>query len=212
MPIVVSATTGCAFSDLQTEFYARGFSYLNDDEPGRTRAKNWLNEAYLEDICAGNNWDFLKTSTSGTAPLSITDLDSVVSVVDTTTLTQLEYANLREIVDSDPTQVTDATPTNWYLSDQTTLAVYPLNTSDTITVNYYAIPSELSGDTDTTAIPKRWCGLIVDAAVIRAYVDSDNFDAANQLQARFDRRFESMQATEFVRTDEPDYIDQTESW
>jgi hypothetical protein len=198
------------FATAQTEFFARGFDYLNQDAAGRTRAKRWLVEGYLEDICADEPWDFLRTSTSGAAPLTISDLDTIISVKDTTNDEPLYGADHGWLEDSYPDLTTTGTPEWYYLSDDTTLSVYPANTSDTIQVRYFKVPAEPSDDADEFVVPSRWQGLIIDAAVIRAYMDSDNFEAAGLLQSRFDRRLEKMKWAHMVRDSHPRFVQMTQ--
>jgi hypothetical protein len=109
------------FAELQTEFYARGFSYLNEDAAGRTRAKAWLNEAYLEDVCADEPWDFLRTSTSGNAPLTISDLDTIISVVNTTHDCPLTAAEAGQLDDAYQDLTQTGTPEVYYFTGDTTL-------------------------------------------------------------------------------------------
>lgn len=200
------------FATAQTEFYARGFDYLNQDAAGRTRAKRYLVEGYLEDVCADEPWDFLRASTSSTAPLTITDLDTIISVKNTTRDTSLHGADHGWLEDSYADLTDPGTPEWYYLSDDTTLGVYPANTSDTIQVRYYKVPSEPSADGDTFLVPSRWQGIIIDAAVIRAYIDSDNFEAAQFLQQRFDRRLDRMRSAHMVRDPDPRFILPSGDW
>ncbi len=205
--IVIGASTTGTFAQLLEEFYARGFSYLNEDSAGRTRAERWLNEAYLEDICAAYPWDFLRTSQSGTAPLTITDLDQVISVVDSTAENPLQRLDVKTLIDYGDANLDEVgSAAHWYMSDETTLAVHPADTTSTFVVRYWKIPAEMTAAEDEPIVPSRWRGLLVDGAVIRGYRDSDNWDAANQLQAHFDRRLMQMASSEMVRSQEPDFI------
>lgn len=194
------------FATAQTEFFARGFDFLNQDAAGRTRAKRYLVEAYLEDVCANEPWDFLRTSTSSTAPLTLSDVDTLISVRDTTNDCQLEVADQGWLEDTYGSLTETGNPVYVYFSAESTLACYPANTTATIQVRYFKIPDEPSADGDTFLVPSRWQGLIIDAAVIRAYIDSDNFEAAQFLQTRFDRRLGKMYESEMVRDSNPRYI------
>ncbi len=187
--------------ELQTEFAARGFNYLST-----LRQNYYLNQGYLVDICEAEDWPFLETTTTGSAPLSITDLRTIASVVDTTQamkLTPLDNRNITDDIDSSLTTV--GTPVYYYKSGQTTIAVYPTNTTDSLSVRYWKVPPELSGATDTPVLPNRWRLLIVDAAVARAYEDADEtaaYQAATQsFQARLDQMRQSLTVGQH---DEPD--------
>jgi hypothetical protein len=194
------------FAELQTEFYARGFDYLNQDAAGRTRAKRWLNEGYLEDICADELWDFLRTTASGVAPLTVSDVDTVEVVWNATQDYVLSPTTAGDIEFQGVDITTTGTAGYWYFTSSTTIAVYPTNTSDSIQVRYYKIPVELSADGDEPILPDRWHSLLVDAAVVRAYWDSDNPELGQALEQRFLQRKGRMAAAENVRSVEPTSI------
>lgn len=200
------------FAQLLTEFYARGFDFYNTDSAGQTRAKRFINEAYLEDISANEPWDFLRASTSGTAPLTISDLDTFISVRDESNDNPLQLAEVGSLEDMGLDVTETGTPWAYYLSSETQVSVYPANTSNTIAVRYYKVPTELSADADTPLIPSRWHGLVVDAAAVRAYVDRDNFEAAAFVEQRFLRRLERMRESEMVRSPHPTFIGPTTAW
>src|SRR4051812_29562573 len=85
-PIVVDSSTttsvvGCRFDDLQTELYARGFDYLNQDSAGRTRAKAWINAARAE-LDRMFLWPWREQTASGPPPLAVADLGPVQQVAD----------------------------------------------------------------------------------------------------------------------------------
>jgi len=163
-------------AELRAEVYARGFDYEGDTD----RIDRWINQAYQE-LCEETAWPFLEASTSGTAPVTITDVRTVQSVSNTTTGRTLDGLARRDVVDVDP-EVDDAgSPTHFYLDAQV-LRVFPLNTTDTISVRYLKIPTALASDSDTPIVPTRYQDLIVDGAVIRAYKDDDEMEAAGILR------------------------------
>jgi hypothetical protein len=65
-------------SDLDAELRDRGFDYLSE-----SRRHYLINRAYFE-MCEEQDWPFLEATTSSTAPITITDLRTIESVVDTT--------------------------------------------------------------------------------------------------------------------------------
>jgi hypothetical protein len=200
------------FLALQTELKARGFDYLGQDAAGLTRLKRFINEAYLEDIAADEPWDFLVTSTSSTAPLTVSDVDTIISVRNTTSDQQLTIADLGWLEDQHGDLTEAGTPEFAYFSGESTLSVFPADTSSTIQVRYFKVPTELSSDSDEPLIPSRWQGLIIDAAAIRAYVDSDNFEAAQWLEGRFQRRLAKMRDSELIRSRHPAAVQSTDWW
>lgn len=167
-------------AELRTEFYARGFDF--DDA---TRTNRWLNQAYQE-LCEETAWPFLEVSASSTAPLSLTDVRTILSVSDTTQGITLDGMDRRDVVDYDPDLNETGNPTHWFLDDNT-LRVYPLNTTNTITVRYVEVPDAMAADGDSPDIPERYQDLIVDGAVIRAYKDTDEIDAAVALREMWDQ-------------------------
>lgn len=198
-PIVITPTPGeRTFLELQTEFYARGFDYLNQDSAGRTRAKRWLNEAFIEDVCDPHPWPFLETSTTAVAPVSISDLRDVLYVVDQTNSNTLDFSDLRDVIDLDVNPGRAGAPNSFYF-DGNTLSVYPTSSSAVLTVRYIKVPAELVDDNDVPEMPGRFHPLIVEGAIIRAYMDSDNYEAVAAVQARFDRRMERMVDSMFSR-------------
>jgi hypothetical protein len=141
----------------QTELKARGGDYLST-----ARLTTFLNDAKneLEDFFV---WPWLETTTSGTAPLTISDLKHVLYVVDTTNQCELTGASAQYIVeDLDETITTTGTPDVWWLDGTTTLKVYPANTSASLSVRYVKFSPELSAGADTPLIRSvtTTCGLI----------------------------------------------------
>jgi hypothetical protein len=160
-------------SELRTELSARGFDYVNPT----TRLDAWLNRAYLE--CAEEEaWPWLEASTSGTAPVSVTDLRTVESVINTTQDYKLRPLDRRNITDYDSDLATAGTPSFYYITSGNTVAVYPANTTDTIEVRYWKVAPELDEDSESPLLPERFHLILVDRAAAFAYVDSDNFEAA----------------------------------
>jgi len=191
-------------SELRTEFFARGFDYLSSGP--QTGPNNYLNRAY-HSICDAYEWPFLEADASGTAPLVVSDLRAVLGVVDTTTQVQLRFIDRRNLLRIDPMVNTAGSPALWYTENGTTIKVYPTNGTDQISVHYAKVPDDLSDSTDVPIIPSRFHMLIVDQAVVYAYEDSDNLEAASATQVVVDRRMEEMrQALTNPNLDTPDFI------
>ena len=158
---------------MQTEFYARGYDYLNEDTAGRTRAKRWLNESYLE-LCERADWPFLEADISGVSPLTITDLRQVLSVYDNTQQIVIPGEDRRTLRDRHNDLTITGTATRWYL-EGTIMKLYPVDSAASLRVRYVAIPAALSVDGDKPVIPNAYQHLIVDGAVLRGMKDSDNY-------------------------------------
>lgn len=186
MPYVADPATteaGATFTDLLDELYARGYDYLNQDSAGRARAGRWINQSYAE-LALEEEWPFRLTTTSGAAPLTITDLDQVLSVTDTNNDDfELDELTERELTVWDLT--TTGTPI-YYYRDNLRVRVWPVSTT-TISVRYFALPTDLVSATDTTLVPKRYMNTIVDGAVMRAAADRDNDRAVTLAERMYNR-------------------------
>lgn len=137
-------------------------------------------------MCEAWTWPFTEASTSGTAPLTISDVRQVLSVADTSSNYVLTGVDRRDVVDVDPPVTSVGSPESWYLEAQV-LHVYPANTTVTISVRYSKVPAELSSDTDEPIVPSRFQDLIIDGALVRAYKDIDELQRAQALQVFYDR-------------------------
>src|SRR3954471_4402598 len=139
------------YADLLTEFYARGFEYLNDGSTGATRAGRWINFAYKR-ICREEEWPWTYADASGAPPLTISDLRSVLSVTDSTNDNPLQRVDRRDLVEMYPDLPDTGTPEYFYRDSQTSIKVYPANTSISLSVRYCKAPADLTG-TDTPIVP-----------------------------------------------------------
>jgi hypothetical protein len=164
------------------ELRARGFDGLSD-----LRCNYMLNAGKnaLEDHAP---WPWLDASTSGAAPLTVTDLKAVLHVWNTTTNVSLEGADRRWLRDTyGPDLTITGTGCHWYLDGLTTVRVFPADVS-VIDVDYVKFSPELSADADTPLFPERLHPIWIDLAVVEAYMDSDEPGQAQALQAKVDVR------------------------
>lgn len=196
------------FGTLRLEVASRGFDYLLTDNAGEQRLKRWVNLAYTE-VCEQDDWPFLRTTTTGTAPLTVSDLGSIANVRNSTEDTAMEYRDERDLIDlfGDLTEVDIAR--YYYLTSPTVIAVYPADTTSTLRVTYFKVPTELSADSDTPLIPTRYHMSVVEYAVAHAYKDNDNPEMAQVARAEGDRVVQMMrerlmlpshQGTDFIRS------------
>jgi len=173
---------------LITELKARGFDYLP-----ASRCANYLNDAYLVDICEQEDWPFLQALETGIAPLSILDLRSVRWVIDATNEVKLAPLDPREITDNYGANIAEAgTPSFWYMQSAETLATFPTSTTITLQVAYWRAPSLLEGASDEPVLPTRFHSLVIDGAVARAYEDSDDYELAQNARENFEARLQRM--------------------
>lgn len=190
-----------AFSLIQTEFFARGYDYLNDAGAGLARAKRWINEAYLE-LCEEERWPFLMATATGASPLAIADLREVAIVTDTGRSNQLHPMPEDELTDYYISLTTVGVPLYYYLTD-TTVNVYP--TGGTLSVRYWKVPVALSAAGDIPVIPDRFTNLIIDGAVRRAANTYDAAEDAAAAEAERQRGLDIMRRSLLFRSGPPRY-------
>lgn len=179
MPFVITPTPtqpGDTFLTLLTEFYLRGYDYLNDGSTGAARAKRWINQSYQE-VAAAYPWSFLETTLTGAAPQTLPLLNTIITVVDTVTGAELEGNARQTLIDDVSSDLTlTGYAAYWYLEDQT-LRVYPVSTN-ILSIRYVYTPNDLALDADVSVVPIRYSNIIIDLAVAKALTDSDNLMAA----------------------------------
>lgn len=176
MPYILDTATteaGASLTDLLNELYARGYDHLSQDAAGQARATRWINQAYAK-LTLEELWPFRLTTTTGLAPLTINDVDRVLTVVNSDDANrELDEATERELTTFDLSLT--GTPL-FYFRDSLIVRVWPVATAS-IAVRYYRLPSELASGTDTTLVPKRYMDVLIDDAVRRAAKDRDNAEA-----------------------------------
>jgi hypothetical protein len=161
-----SAMAVATLLDGRTELSARGYSRFVSASP--SRATVWLNAAKNRFEDYPYDWPWLKTSTTGTAPVTISDLRRVLSVADTTNRTPLEPVNADAITEYGDTNLALVGPAQaWYLSAETVLTTYPVG-SGTLSVRYVKFSPELSADGDAPLIPLRYRSTWIDLAEAEA--------------------------------------------
>lgn len=187
------------FATLKTSLSDRGFSYLSD-----TRLGEYVNQGYYR-IAEAHPWIWTQTTATGTAPLTISDLGQILSVVDTTNKTPLTVVERDEVIDDLGADLTQTgTPMVAYRSTETQLSVYPANTSVSLSVRYCKVPAVLTG-TDTPIVPTRYHLVIADAAEIEALRDTDDDSTAERREQTLERRLQRMKEFHHVNLANPGY-------
>ncbi len=178
---------------------AQGFDYLST-----TECIQFLNDAYLLDICEDEDWPFLEGVAEGPAPLEIADLRAIEYVTNTAQVTKLDPLLRARITDDlNPDLTQEGTPSLYYVTKGTTVNVFPVST-DEIAVRYWKVPEELSGSV-TPLLPTRYHSLIVDGARARGYENSDDWELAGAAASRFESRLEKMkESLGMLQHDAPD--------
>lgn len=167
------------------EFKARGFKHLG------SRTEGYLNDAYLLDICEEEDWPFLEDLAEGPAPLEISDLRTVEYVTNLTNPSKLDPLLSARITDDwNPDLTQTGTPSLYYLTKGTTVNVFP-TAADELAVRYWKVPIRLTG-TAEPLLPERWHSLIIDAAVARAYRNSDDWELSTTAKGTFEAELQRM--------------------
>ncbi len=194
----VVAPTAFTLASLRSELVARGFDYLTT-----ARQTRYINNGYVA-LCEVEDWPWLETTTTGVAPLTISDLAEVMYVADPASNRQVQGRDPRDILDYDPAQTTGGVPQYWWI-DGSALKVWPLNTSLSLNVRYRKAPVLLSADADAPIVPNRYQTLIVDFAQIEALRDRSNYQEAQALAQSLDDShslLSGMRRTWFGRDDQ----------
>lgn len=181
-------------AQLRTELKSR-LNDVNKKFLSDARCNAFINRSY-HSICEADDWPWLRTTTSGSAPLTISDMRSIFTVVDSTqdvALVGIDERTLIDHVDDDLT--TTGTPTYYYRTSDTVLSIYPVSTTDTIKVTYLKVPTDLSLDADTPVVPTRYHMAIVDGAECHARKDNGDYVATAACEAAFGRALQEMRET-----------------
>lgn len=145
----------------RADLEARGYARFTD-----ARLNAFLNTAKNRFEDYGFDWPWLKATTTGTSPITISDLRRVRTVYDPSNRRPLDRVEAEDVTDFFDTNLTLAGPAlYWYLSAETVLATYPVSTA-TLSVRYQKFSPELSGDSDTPLIPVRYHQTWVDLAEV----------------------------------------------
>jgi len=118
------------------------------------QAKNWIEDK--------DDWPWLETTTTGSSPLTISDLRKIIYVADTTNDCLLKEADLIDIARRDPGINDVGDPTRFYLDGLTSVKVWPVRTVN-LSVRYLKYSPELTAS-DTPLIPARYHMLWCDVA------------------------------------------------
>lgn len=197
------------FTELREELFARGTSYLSEDAASTARADRWLNQAYRE-ICNLHVWPFLVTEVTGTAgagQVSIPDLRKLLLVADSSVGTTpgfiLQRSSYEDLAQDGEDLSQTGSPALYWMQG-TIVRAWPVG--GTIYVRYAKRVDEISG-TQTPLFDEEYHDLIVDRAMIKAYKDSDNFEAAAALRQEFDAGMTAMAEDYQVFSRDVTYLD-----
>ena len=167
---------------------ARGFTYLNDGGAGLTRLKRMIVDA-MHDLDDSERWPYLAASTSGAAPLTVSDLDGVERVTQNQEPLQASSRDVLLELYGDLTVA--GTPAYYYLASPTVVSVYPASTAS-INVTYWKVGPDLSSGSDVPLMPDRFRSAIVERACAYAYRDNDDREMSAVCMAESDRIVQRM--------------------
>lgn len=178
-----------AFSDLKTEVFNRGFDSLNDGGTGASRVARWVNDA-MHEIDEIERWPYRAATATGAAPLTVSDLGDVEAVYDSTNGARLAPIDRGALVQGDADLAATGTPTVFYLVGNV-VTVWPV-AAVSLSVTYWKVGPDLSGNSDTPLMPDRFRMAIVNYAVASALEDKSNYQEAAVARASGDRLVERM--------------------
>lgn len=158
----------------------------NPDTDAQNRILNFVNLGYmtvLQEIESFKKTRTIETQdvtvTSGVGTLT-TEPVQIVRVVDVTNKNVLDRKEIWDIVDVDPLLEASGNPNSYYMTDTTTINVYP---KDSVTLKVYYTPKvadlTLTSTSADIEIPYQYQDILVEAGLLQNYIaERDLTDAA----------------------------------
>ena len=204
MPIFLppSETGSPTFEELTEFFLGRGFDYLDPET-----AKRYINDA-LSQLYEEDYWPFLEAETTGVAPLTIDSLRQVLAVklTDTSWRSNLQWVNHQVLERAGLDLAQPGFARYWYRDGDIQIKTWPVSDKE-ITVRFLMVPPPLESDSDASLIPDRYKILVSYIAERLAYEDSDNYEAASQIDNRYKEGLQRMrQNLLYPNLDSPDFV------
>lgn len=189
-----------------------------------------LNESYL-DIVTREPWPFLESVVTVTAPagtskitnnasvsINVTDLASVLSMVNTTDDIVMEPERTDVVEKNYRTTGTDISYVSKYYFIGEDLYVYPaLPETKTFRIYYVRVPSDLTSSTLSASIllPSRHHSIIVFGALVKAFLVNDDPQAAvfqNMYESRYQQMRNDLWLNQYDRTDRIHIVTDSSDW
>ncbi|MGH2939559.1 MAG: hypothetical protein ACRDPE_15735, partial [Solirubrobacterales bacterium] len=140
----------------------------------------------------------------GVGSVVIEDLGQVEYVLDFTQEVKLEPLKRARITDRATNLAEEGNPRHYYISGGNTVNIFPVSSTDQLEVRYWRVPEPLSGEAEPV-LPFRFHSLIVDAARVRGYENSDDWELTATALTRFELRLNQMKESLFsLQHDAPD--------
>lgn len=203
------------FNELVDELLARGTDYLDEDASSLARAQRWINQAY-QDILGLHAWPFVTTFIVGATDagtVTAADLRRIlfVTVVSAGATepsdTPLDRVLIEDLVRDGIDLTLTGTPEVYYV-EAGVVKSYPLG--GTLRLDYIKRVPPMTG-TNEPVFDSQYHNIIVDKAMVLAYKDNDNFEAATTLQTMLDADLRSMAEDYQLWARQVTYLDPTGS-
>lgn len=194
-------------SEMLAEHRDHGFDDFTD-----SRILGHLNDAYF-DVCSREHWPFLEASVSPTvdatgAVTSPTDIGKVIKLVDTGLGTVLEPIRLdaHTAYHAKTLTLTGSPYSYFFIGD--TLYVYPISTSNVLTLRYLKVPPPLTISPDSSPLlPDRHDRVVLVGALVKSYLLQDDAENAGVFEQDFEARLAHMRTDLWQhQVDRPDTI------
>jgi hypothetical protein len=204
-------------SEMLAEIRDHGFDDLTD-----SRILSFLNDTYY-DICTREAWPFLEATASATVNsdgkvTAPTNIDKVLSFHDTgvgRSLSPMRLDDFSSTYASNLTQTGD--PYSYYFIGDD-VYVYPISSSNSLTVRYIRRPIALTVSPDASPIlPIQHHRAVVLGSLVKCYMMEDDFENASMFTNAFEKKLFDMRNNlwfkQYDRTDtimdvdEPDDVD-----
>jgi hypothetical protein len=178
------------YADMQLEVMERLGA---DDSRTASRVRRWLNDA-RQTLDGEELWDYLKANTTGTAPITVADLDQVESVVDVANLNVLEQID-RDTLAEDVADLTlPGLAAYWYKTAPTTIAVFPVTTA-TLTVRYTKFSADMAAAADEPLVADRWRQAIIERACYTGLRYKGDWTGAAACKSEYDSIVQQMRVS-----------------
>lgn len=185
------APEGLTLEELMEEVFQSGFDDLKGKVAGERRVLRWINIAYRE-ITGFKPWPFLEAEYEGALPATIANLAHVLDVYETHNKRPLRVADRRELIREETNLALTGPSTRWYMERGEDIAAYPVSVGATYNVRFIVVPGDLTEPEDKPLIPAAFQYLIVDGAIMRAYRNRDNYEAAKLVKENWEFGIEQM--------------------
>ncbi len=210
------------------EMYAEMDLYGFDDFE-TSQKLTLLNEAYF-DIVTREPWPFLEKVVTVTIPsgeskvtnnanvtvsaAQITDLNSVLSFIDTTNDIVLTPER-GDVIEKTHRLGEDTSDPQYYYFIGEDLYVYPVSTGGTYRLYYTRTPVAATSTSDTFLIPSRHPSIIVYGALVKAFLVNDDPQAAvyqNLFESRYQQMRNDLWMQQYDRTDRIHVLTDSYDW